>query len=134
MMSWQLDSSYAMMAPHLLLAGVGFGLTLAPIAAAVVDAAPEGYRGTASALVIIFRLVGMTLGVSSMTTYGLHRADVLTSRLIEPTMNMAEKIKLSMDVTLDVIIETFLIAGIFCALAIIPVIRLKQYTNGRSST
>ncbi|NIS81818.1 MAG: MFS transporter [Anaerolineales bacterium] len=130
MTHWQLRTTYAMMAPQLVLAGVGFGLTIAPIAAAVVDAAPEGYRGTASALVIIFRLVGMTLGVSSMTTYGLHRADVLTARLLPQGADLVESVRVGMEVMVKVINETFLIAGLICALAILPVIRLGSRIKG----
>ncbi|UCF60018.1 MAG: MFS transporter, partial [Anaerolineaceae bacterium] len=77
---WRIDTTYATMVPHLAVTGIGFGLVMAPIASAVVDAAPSEYRGTASALVIIFRLVGMTIGVSSITTYGLHRAEILNIR------------------------------------------------------
>lgn len=130
MTHWQLNTSYAMMAPQLILAGVGFGLTIAPIAAAVVDAAPEGYRGTASALVIIFRLVGMTLGVSSMTTYGLHRADVLTARMLPQTADLAETVRVGMEVMVKVIDETFLIAGLICVLALVPVLRLGSRIKG----
>jgi MFS family permease len=126
MSHWRVDTTYATMAPHLLLAGVGFGLTIAPIAAAVVDAAPEGYRGTASALVIIFRLVGMTLGVSTMTTYGLHRADVLTARLLPQGAELTETAMVGMQVTLQVVNETFLVAGLICVLAILPVLLLRS--------
>lgn len=130
MTHWQLDTTYAMMAPHLLLAGIGFGLTIAPIAAAVVDAAPEGYRGTASALVIIFRLVGMTLGVSSMTTYGLHRIDVLSSRMLPVPADIVEIVRVGMEATVRVIGETFLIAGAMCVLALLPILRLRNLLKG----
>jgi MFS family permease len=125
MSHWRIDVTYAKMAPHLMLAGVGFGLTIAPIAAAVVDAAPQGYRGTASALVIIFRLVGMTLGVSTMTTFGLHRVDVLTTRLLPQGAGLTETAVVGMEVTLQVVNETFLIAGVICIISILPVLLLK---------
>jgi EmrB/QacA subfamily drug resistance transporter len=122
---WRVDTTYATMVPHLAVAGLGFGLVMAPIAAAVVDAAPAEYRGTASALVIIFRLVGMTIGVSSITTYGLHRAEILNSRLLSPMADFAEVARVAMQVAVTVIDEAFLIAGIACALAIYPIIRLR---------
>jgi MFS family permease len=123
---WWVDTTYATMIPHLAVAGLGFGLVMAPIAAAVVDAAPAEYRGTASALVIIFRLVGMTIGVSSITTYGLHRAETLSSRLLSATPDLAEVARVAMEVAVTVIDEAFLIAGIACALAIYPIIRLRS--------
>ena len=130
---WKVDTTYATMVPQLAVAGIGFGLVMAPIAAAVVDAAPAEYRGTASALVIIFRLVGMTIGVSSITTYGLHRAEVLSSRLLSATSDFAEAARVALEVAVTVIDEAFLIAGIACALAIYPIIRLRNLWSERKS-
>jgi MFS family permease len=132
MYQWGVDTRYAVMVPHLLLTGMGFGLTMAPIAAAVVNAAPAHQRGTASALVIIFRLVGMTVGVSSITTYGLHRADVLSARWLENVTDFTEMIRISMEVTVKVINEAFLIAGVACILALLPVLWLKRIQFERS--
>ena len=117
------------MIPHLVLAGIGFGFTMAPIAAAVVDASPSDHRGTSSALVIIFRLVGMTVGISSITTYGLRRANSLTEKLLIETLDLSEVFQVGMEVFEKVIRETFIIAGVIAALALIPVIRLKYQPN-----
>jgi MFS family permease len=124
MSRWQVDTAYTTMAPHLVLTGVGIGLTIAPIAAAVVDASPEGYRGTASGAVIIFRLIGMTLGVSSMTTYDLYRVDVLSARWLSPSASLSEVVRVGLEVATTVINETFMIAGVVCLLAFLPVLRL----------
>lgn len=129
MMRWQSDTSYWTMAPHLILTGIGFGLTIAPLAAAVVDAARARERGTASAMVIIFRLVGMTLGVSSMTAYGLERADRLSASLLEPGADLLEVARVGMRVAERVIQETFIIAGLVCLLAIFPVLRMRTFAR-----
>jgi MFS family permease len=132
MSGWRASTLYGQMVPHLVLAGVGFGLTLAPVAAAVVNASPPGQRGTASALVILFRLIGMTTGVSSITTYGLHRADVLTDRLLPAGAGLAETVRIGVQVAERVIGETFWIAGAACALALIPVLTLRAGRPPRS--
>jgi MFS transporter, DHA2 family, triacylglyceride efflux pump len=124
MSRWQASTPYGVMIPHLVLAGVGFGLTIAPIAAAAINAAPESYRGTASALVIIFRLIGMTVGVSSMATYGIQRANYLSARLLTST-DLAEVARVGMTVAETVIHETFWIAASVCVLALIPILALK---------
>ena len=129
MRSWGLTTTYVQMIPHLVLAGVGFGLLIAPIAAAVVDAAPATHRGTASALVIIFRLVGMTIGVSSLTTYGVHRIDALSRALLPPGADLAEIVRTGMEVAARVIGETFVIAAMVCALAVIPLLLLRPYNR-----
>jgi len=126
MTAWRQDTPYSEMLPHLFLAGCGFGLTIAPIAAAVIDGVPAPFRGTASALVIFFRLMGMTLGVSSMTSYGLYRADVLTARLLPLDANLNESLQVGIKVAVQVVRETFLFAGLVCVIALLPVFRIRS--------
>src|SRR5215468_1399082 len=54
----------AFMAAGLALAGIGIGLTIAPIGTAVINGVREEDRGMASSLVIILRLIGMSVGMS----------------------------------------------------------------------
>lgn len=129
MRTWGLATVYPQMVPHLALAGIGFGLLIAPIAAAAVDAAPETHRGTASALVIIFRLVGMTIGVSSLTTYGVHRIDALGRAGLAPGASLEELIRRGMEIAALVIGETFTIAALVCLLALVPVLMLRPYNR-----
>jgi MFS family permease len=125
MKEWRADTTYFVMASHLSLGGIGIGLTMAPIAAAVVNASPPDQRGTSSALVIIFRLIGMTVGVSSITTYDLLRADALSGQLLPIAPTLDETIRVGMEVTERVISESFVIAGMVAALALIPALLLK---------
>ena len=67
------------MVPGLIVAGVGFGMVLSPIATAVVNSAPVEELGVASALVIILRLVGMSLGGSIALTWGTQRVQTLSA-------------------------------------------------------
>ena len=127
MSRWQASIEYAQMAPHLILTGVGFGFTLAPTAAAAVDAATASDRGAASALVIILRLIGMTIGISSMTTYGLERNRVLLTEMLEIGVASNEMIQVVMQVAERIIGETFIIAGLVCALAIVPILWMKLH-------
>jgi MFS family permease len=126
MTTWSINTTYLQMIPHLVIAGIGFGILIAPIAAAVVDAAPETHRGTASALVIIFRLIGMTIGVSSLTTYGVHRMKVLGAARLPDSADLVEIAQIGMQVAADVIGETFIAAALVSALAILPVLFLRR--------
>jgi MFS family permease len=74
---WGVEVTQGTMATHMVLAGIGLGLTVAPISTSVVNAVGPDERGIASALVLVMRLVGMTISTSVMTTYGLRRSDVL---------------------------------------------------------
>lgn len=72
------------MAAGLALAGIGIGLTTAPIGAAVINGVREHERGMASSLAIILRLIGMSIGMSSMTAFGLQRTTILSRTLLRP--------------------------------------------------
>ena len=78
---WTVETTYWQMVPGLMVAGLGFGMVLAPIATAVVNSAPAEERGVASALVIILRLVGMSLGGSIALSWGTQRVQTLSAEL-----------------------------------------------------
>ena len=82
--TWEVDVSSGPMALQLALAGGGFGLVIAPTATAVVDAVVAEQRGVASAIVIVLRLMGMTIGLSALTSWGLYRFDVLGTVELPP--------------------------------------------------
>ncbi|CAA9583667.1 MAG: Multidrug efflux pump P55 [uncultured Thermomicrobiales bacterium] len=119
--------------PGLVLAGAGFGLVVAPIGATAIDAAPPADRGIAAALTLVFRLLGMTVGISSLTALGVNRLQGLVGNLEEivqlPSETTAEFFarqsailyETVIPVSLQVVRETFLIAGVIALLALVPV-------------
>lgn len=130
MSGWRIATPYPVMLAHLALTGAGFGLVIAPIATAVVNAASPGQRGAASALVIIFRLCGMTLGLAAITTYGLQRAEALLK--LPATANLGQLVTAGMQAMNQVIDETFWIAAAVCALALVPALLLRADSHPTS--
>lgn len=66
------------------LAGTGFGMLVAPLATAAVNASPPDRQASAAALFTVSRLAGMTVGLSVLTAWGLQRFDDLASGLPLP--------------------------------------------------
>ena len=61
------------------------GLALAPVNNAALADAPEEAHGTASALVVVARMVGMVVGLAVLTAIGLHRYYQQVAALPDPT-------------------------------------------------
>lgn len=129
---WLVDTPYLNMAAHLAILGVGFGLVIAPIGTAVINAAPEDQRGIASSLVIVLRLMGMSVGLSGLTAWGLYRFEILRKLinlpdlpLSDPSYQRALADGLT-NVTVSVLTETFLISAGVALLALLVSIWLKR--------
>ncbi len=86
---WSETVSPWVMAGHLVILGAGFGVLIAPVHDAAVEAAPEDRRGTAGALVILARLIGLAVGLSGLTAWAIYRFDSLRSGIDLPPIGSA---------------------------------------------
>jgi len=121
-------SNTMQMLAGLLVAGVGLGLTIAPIATAVINGVSESERGMASALVIILRLIGMSISVSILTAYGLQRSTEISRDLLQdvPLTDFERIHEATLQAATQVTTEMALIAVAVCAVAIIPALLLRR--------
>jgi hypothetical protein len=67
--------------------GLGFGLAVAPVNAALLSATAPHVHGLASAFLVVARMVGMLVGISALTTIGLRRFYAVSADL--PTIREA---------------------------------------------
>jgi MFS family permease len=116
------------MAAGLVLAGIGIGLTIAPIGTAVVNAVGEQERGMASSLVIIVRLIGMSVSMSSMTSYGLRRTTILGREMLRPedALDMEKTARVALEAVTQVTGEIALIAVAVAAAALGVAVLLRR--------
>lgn len=132
------NEQYLGMIPGLVLAGAGFGLVVAPIGATAIDHAAESDRGAAAGLTILFRLLGMTIGISALTAFGISRLQGLSAG-VDPILRGDDETTaeffvrqnqfiqdVAIPLTVRVIRESFLIAAALAILAILPVKALKR--------
>lgn len=118
--------------PGLLVAGAGFGLSFAPISATAIDAAASADRGIASAMTLVFRLLGMTISISMLTAIAVRRLQGLVGDLAmivqapgESTSDFLARqttmlYETVIPVSLQVARETFLLAAVIALLGLIP--------------
>ena len=74
----------------LALAGIGFGVVLAPLAASALAAAGRGNEASAAAALTIARMLGMTVGLAALTTWGLETFGRRTAGLSLPLRAVGE--------------------------------------------
>ena len=128
---WELGVSDPELSLHLLIAGLGFGLVIAPIMLQAINAVGQEYRGTASSLVVVSRMMGMTLGLAALSAWGVEHFQFLTAGLEFPLPTpgesaAAQEAKIG-EYTLRVseagleLFKNFFRAAAFIALSAVPV-------------
>ena len=125
--TWNLSIDNTLIAIQMAIVGVGIGLTFSPISAAIINSAYDEERGVASALVIILRLIGMTVSVSSLTSFGLTRVNQLA---IDASSNLgfdqAALLNNYASSAVQVLAEMGLVGLILCGVALIPAAMLQR--------
>ena len=117
--------------------GLGFGLVIAPYAAAALAAARGGAEATAAASLTVSRTLGMTIGLAAVTAWGLEEFRTRAARFDLPVQEAGESDAayrlevehyrgLIVDSALYVFDRLFLAAAALCLAAAIVSVRLRR--------
>lgn len=101
--------------------GFGFGVVIAPLTAGVLALTRAGSHGLATSLVVLARTMGMLVGLSALTAFGLFRFHQILGTPVLTDPDLRERVKhlerLVAAAFLQEYREIFLIAAALCALA-----------------
>ena len=125
MMGWDTSLTDPALTIHLVIGGFGFGLVIAPIAAAAVDSSPAAHRGSASGLLTVMRLMGMTVGLAAIAAWGTDRFDILV-RDIDLPFTDPDYVSRVSEAGLSVFEGFFLVAFVVSLVALVPTFFMKR--------
>lgn len=90
MSTWTLDIAEPRLSLHLIVAGLGFGLVVAPLFVSAMEAGSSNYQATAASLVTVCRMAGMALGLAALSAWGMEHFHFLTAGLELPLQQAGE--------------------------------------------
>ena len=120
--------------------GLGFGLSIVPITAAMLGAVPSRLHGVAASLTVAARMVGMLAGLSLLTAIGLRRFYSVQAMLPDPArlcpktpLNCAAYNSLETGAAIDELHVIFVGAAVCASIAAVTAMLLLR-RRGTAST
>lgn len=123
MHSWPMNVGWGGVTLATAIAGLGFGLVIAPISTSALNGTPAARAGVASSVVTVLRMAGMIVGLAGLTTYGLARFRALAAAQVAGTTGAPSAAVVS-HLTYTVLTEIFGLAAILALVGVIPALLL----------
>lgn len=141
MSRWQVDSGELTKTADLLVTGFGFGMVIAPISLSAVNAVKKSMMASGSAVLTASRIIGMTVGLAAINSWGISEFRSLTSDLPTPVPRIGlsfagyvDELRIwehkNVEVILGVLGDFFLIAAVVCVVAVVPSLFLLKKESG----
>ena len=93
MATWNLDVTNIELTTHLVISGFGYGVVISPILTAALSAAHNDYWATAASWVVVMRMLGMTLGLSALSAWGVSSFEMATSEIPFPMPEIGQSVR-----------------------------------------
>jgi MFS family permease len=130
MSRWDAEPSFVLFTLPLFAAGVGLGLIIAPVGAAVMNEVAEGRRATVYCLLTVIDLLGSLVGVALLTTRGLSGFYASAGLIPLDDPHYAELIK---GLELGTFSDTFVVAALVCFAIALPAALLGRRGEQRGT-
>jgi MFS family permease len=124
---WSFSTDWSLITVSTLIAGFGLGLVIAPISTTAINAARPQQLGMASSIITVLRMIGMILGLAFLTSWALARIRTLMADFKPPKGVTALSPQYAQAylhyfpiAAHDIFSTIFLVAGVFCLLALLP--------------
>ena len=115
---WQIEISDPKLTIDMLIAGIGFGLVIAPLMHRAILSAPVDYRAVSASMIVVARMLGMTLGMAALSAWGVNELLTIFDETV--ALPAAERREVISHASLDLFHSFFRAAGIIAILAIVP--------------
>ena len=139
---WPVDIAEPRLTLDMVVAGVGFGLVIAPLMHRAIAAAPFEYRAVSASTVVVARMLGMTLGMAALSAWGVNEFLAILAETPSPlTMTgldaaarvqaIAEYRETLQTASLDLFHTFYRVAGIIALVALVPAALMRASARER---
>lgn len=130
---WPATVGWAQITSATVVAGLGFGLVIAPISTSALNAARASQAGVASSVVTALRMAGMILGLAIVTAWGLARLRVLVAPYLKAGASPSAAVLTG--ALHELYIEVFAVTALVTLLGILPALLLwrRRADEGETS-
>lgn len=116
---WPFDISDPRMTLDLMLGGLGFGLVITPLTVVALASVTAHEQATAASLLTVTRMVGMTVGLAALSSWGQQHFVTLIEAVPDSLQGAAYQ-QAVIDATLTFFQHTFFVGMLLCLTALLP--------------
>ncbi|MGJ3238051.1 MAG: MFS transporter [Anaerolineae bacterium] len=127
-LTWTIEISALAVGVQMAVVGVGIGLTFSPVSAAIINSATDDERGVAGAIVLILRLIGMTVSISTLSSIMFYRVNAMVAEATSAVTTLDTALFYNAYTTsaVQVLGEMGLIGAVLSAIAIVPALFMDR--------